>query len=233
MPDETKLTLKQQVNIPQKNNDSKEKEIKTKILEEAEVWLKKKQKLLQLSEIGLTLDTYDDIFSDFDPRAYSDRALSDDFLSEIKRATREKISGVIELKFLIPKTLRNLENEELIKKRLKNHFRRHYEMLRKEVNAVKNFGTIMVIGGFFLGVIAVLFLDAILLETIDHNLFFTNIFYWFWLVLPKVLLVLIEPASWFLIWEGMGKIVFEWKELKPDLEFYEKMTKCEILFEEY
>jgi len=35
-----------------------------------------KKKLLQLSEISLIIDTYDDIFSDFDPRPYSQRALA-------------------------------------------------------------------------------------------------------------------------------------------------------------
>ncbi|MBI2151367.1 hypothetical protein HYU21_01420, partial [Candidatus Woesearchaeota archaeon] len=30
--------------------------------------------------ISLVLDSYDDIFSDFDPRDYSEKALSEDFL---------------------------------------------------------------------------------------------------------------------------------------------------------
>ena len=40
------------------------------------------EKLLQQSEISLLLDSYDDIFSDFDPRPYNQRALSQDFLAE-------------------------------------------------------------------------------------------------------------------------------------------------------
>ena len=34
-----------------------------------------KQKLLEISEISLLLDSYDDIFSDFDQRPYAQRAL--------------------------------------------------------------------------------------------------------------------------------------------------------------
>ena len=36
------------------------------------------------AEVGLRLEKYDDIFSDFDVRPYSARALSVDFLEEIK-----------------------------------------------------------------------------------------------------------------------------------------------------
>ena len=46
-----------------------------------------KQKILEMSEISLILDTYDDMFSSFDPRPYSQRALSEDFLSEAKDTT--------------------------------------------------------------------------------------------------------------------------------------------------
>ncbi|PIU76093.1 hypothetical protein COS75_00785, partial [Candidatus Pacearchaeota archaeon CG06_land_8_20_14_3_00_35_12] len=82
-----------------------------------------KQKLLQMSEISLWLDHYDDIFSDFDPRPFSQRALSDDFLLEAKRASKEKISGAIEMQFLIPHDKRNKELENTIKKRLHDHFK--------------------------------------------------------------------------------------------------------------
>ena len=60
-----------------------------------------KKKLLQLSEISLIIDTYDDIFSDFDPRPYSQRALSDDFLLEARKASKDKVSGTFELNFLV------------------------------------------------------------------------------------------------------------------------------------
>ena len=35
---------------------------------------------LREGNISLVLDSYDDLFSDFDPRDYSQKALSDDFL---------------------------------------------------------------------------------------------------------------------------------------------------------
>ena len=75
-----------------------------------------KQQLLKMSEISLIIDTYDDIFSDFDPRPFDQRTISDDFLFEIKRASKEKPSGVIELKFMMPEKLRKPEQEVLIRK---------------------------------------------------------------------------------------------------------------------
>ena len=75
-----------------------------------------KRQLLQLSEVSLWVDNYDEFFSDFDPRPYSQRTLSDDFLHEAKKAVREKASGKVELTLLIPKNKRAKEIENVIKK---------------------------------------------------------------------------------------------------------------------
>jgi len=212
--------------------DLKEREIKKRILSEAEIWLKKKQKMLLLSEISLHIDSYDDIFSDFDPRSYSSRSLSDDFLTEIKHASKDKTQGVIELKFLLPKKERNFKQEDFIIKRLRAHFKRHFEMISKEVQKEKRLGLSMVILGFTLGVLAAVVLHQGV-EEIDNAMFFANTLGWLAIILPTVVLVMLEPASWFLIWEGFNKIVFDWQDKKADYDFYEKMTKCEIIFEEF
>ena len=80
--------------------------------------LEEKQELLQKSEVSLWIDHYDDIFSDFDPRPYSQRGLSDDFLIEAKKFIKEKASGSFELIFLVPELMRKPESEGIIKKRL-------------------------------------------------------------------------------------------------------------------
>ena len=48
------------------------------------------KQLALLRDISIWLETYDDIFSDFDPKAYSERVLSDDFLVEIRKVSYEK-----------------------------------------------------------------------------------------------------------------------------------------------
>lgn len=175
-----------------------------------------KTELLRMSEISLWLDTYDDIFSDFDSRPYSQRAVSQDFLAEAKRASRDMVSGEIELKFLIPADKRNPVQEHLIKKRLIDHFTRHFEMLRKERDEVVKQGLRFVV----IGIILMFWATYILFK-------FEKIF------LTSFMVILLEPGGWFLFWEGLNKILFESKTKKPEYEFYHKMTKCEVTFTQY
>jgi hypothetical protein len=176
---------------------------------------KEKVKLLQMSEISLWLDAYDDIFSDFDPRPYAQRALSDDFLSEAKRASKEKISGQIELKFLVPKNIKNLELENIIKKRLREHFKKHSQVLHNEVKEIRKGGIML----FFLG--APLTMLATYLSTLEKS------------ILVSFFVVLLEPAGWFTTWEGLARILSAKSQKGADIDFYDKMTKCEILFIPY
>jgi len=165
--------------------------------------------------ISLILDSYDDIFSDFDPRAYSERALSDDFLTECKKAARDK-EDRLELRFLAPKNKRNYREEIQIKKRLKEHFQRHCKQLEREINEIRWKG----IGWFILG--AVLMLIGTFLYTYRDTNFFYNL-----------AIIIVEPAGWFTFWEGLNMIFFTTKEKMPDYNFYKKMSKSEIVFLDY
>ena len=165
--------------------------------------------------ISLILDTYDDIFSDFDPRPYAERALSDDFLIECNRASRDKTQEQgIELRLLIPKIKRNKPEEVKIKKRLKDHFIKHTHQKQRDLNAEKKSGGIWFVAGTVL----------ITASTLIYNregMFF------------NFLLVMLEPAGWFTIWNGLDRIFIGTKERKNELEFYQKMSKGEITFNEY
>ena len=44
------------------------------------------------------------------------------------------------------------------------------------------------------------------------------------------IVILLEPAGWFLFWEGMNQVIFGPKKVKADLDFYGKMAKCMIRF---
>lgn len=70
---------------------------------------------LRESNISLSMSSYNNLFSDFDPRDYSQKILSEDFIDECKRAVREK-NGKIELILLFPKDRRNIKDEIKIKK---------------------------------------------------------------------------------------------------------------------
>lgn len=176
-----------------------------------------KERLLKLSEISLWLDTYDDIFSDFDSREYSQRALSDDFLFETKKASRDKASGTIQLSFLVPKDKRNLSTETIIKKRLREHFKKHYHQQKNEVQKETNKGIFFTL----IGIILMLVSAYLVFKIKDKNLLLTFV------------LTLFEPGGWFFFWQGLTLALFETKDKKTELVFYEKMTKCDIQFYSY
>src|SRR4051812_5168600 len=74
-------------------------------------------------DISIWIDNYDDVFSDFDPRPYSERNVSVDFLYEVKRVCHESNFHINELKLLVPERIRDKEKESIIVKRLHLHFK--------------------------------------------------------------------------------------------------------------
>ncbi|MFH1256282.1 MAG: hypothetical protein V1494_03225 [Candidatus Diapherotrites archaeon] len=173
--------------------------------------------LAKLSKISLWLDDYNDIFSDFDPRSYSERAMSEDFLNEAKRRIKENPSGITELSFLVPAGKRDQKAEEIIKKRLRAHFKLQFSRLKKEsFNSTKK-GLLLV----FLGIITMFIATYVLLQIKADDLW------------SNFLVILLEPAGWFLFWEGLGIAFFRQKKESEDLEFNRKMAKCKVSFAEY
>jgi hypothetical protein len=167
---------------------------------------------LREGNISLILDDYQDLFSDFDPRTYSQKALSDDFLLECKRAARDKPDDTkLELRLLIPKNKRNLSDENIIKKRLADHFERHYKIKLTEQKNIKKHGIIWTVVGWLL-----LFISGIIYLQ-------PGIFY-------QLLFVVFNPAGWFTMWTGFDKFLSDIKEKEPELDFYQKMTNVNIYF---
>jgi hypothetical protein len=164
--------------------------------------------------ISLRLSNYDDIFSSFDPRPYSERSLSVDFLGESKRASIDKPTGDIEIRLMLPDKLRNTEKERIIKGRLKNHFERHAGKIREQYKRIVRTGAAFTVSGIF-----IMFLATLVLFSFPGNSLFFNF-----------LTILFEPAGWFLFWEGLDQILFETKKIKPELDFYDKMTRSDVIF---
>jgi hypothetical protein len=170
-------------------------------------------KNIKEGNISLILDGYDDIFSDFDPRPYSERALSDDFLSECKKASRDK-EEKLELRVMVPGNKRNYKDELKIRKRLKNHFQRHYVENQDEIKKMKREG-------------ANWFIVGVCLMLLSTFLYGNQGFIY------KLLEVMLVPAAWFMFWEGLDKIFISSREKEPDYEFYKKMAHCQIYFLSY
>jgi hypothetical protein len=162
-------------------------------------------------DILLGINSYEDIFSDFDPRPYSLKALSGDFLSECKKVSEDKKQ--VNLKFLIPKKERNLKDEAKIKRRLKEHFKKHTRIKKKKIFDTRLFGFIW----FVLGCIMMIMCA-----------FFLNYKGPFWF---NIVITIASPSGWFFLWEGLGKILIKAKEDIPDYVFNKKMANAEIIFE--
>jgi hypothetical protein len=174
---------------------------------------KKSDRKFKAGNISLILESYNDIFSDFDPRPYTVRALSDDFLNECRKAIIEKGEN-IELRFLLSKKQRNFSDEQKIKKRLRQHFQKHYLQKHKEIKRIKRSGILW----FFLGAI-LMFLGTFLYKM--EGFFFNFLF------------ILTEPAGWFFFWVGLEKIFITSKTKVPEYTFYKKMSSAEIYFSDY
>jgi len=174
------------------------------------------RRLADTSEIILRMEGYGDIFSDFDPRHYSKRALSDDFLFEAHKASMDKSTGSVELRLLFPKKIREAETENIIKKRLHAHFARHYNMLAEEKSKILRHGVYATAIGAFLLAFST-YLSIPVTQTI----------------LSHLLYVLMQPAGWFISWYGLDEIFYSSKKINADLAFYEKMHRSKIIFDHF
>ncbi|MGP8214451.1 MAG: hypothetical protein ACLQQ4_02700 [Bacteroidia bacterium] len=164
-------------------------------------------------QVSIWLDEYDDIFSDFDPRPYSERALSDDFIGELKKVCREDELAVAEIKLLLPEKMRKPEYEATIVKRLHAHFRKVYAILTKRVRVMRAKALAMSMAG-----IVLLFSASMITTQQSSN------------VGMRVMLVLFEPAGWFFIWTGMDNLFFSSRQTQLDMEFYTKLSKSKVVF---
>jgi len=172
--------------------------------------------ILREKNISLILDSYDDLFSDFDPRPYSARGLSNDFLIECRRAVRglKTESPVLELRLLVPKNKRKIAKETMIKKRLKDYFQNQVKEKQMELTTTRRDGAKWLFIGFSLALISTL------LITQEGFLF-------------RLPLIISEPGGWFSFWTGLDKIFIEPKSKKPEFEFNNNMAKMSIRFYTY
>jgi hypothetical protein len=166
--------------------------------------------------VSLWLDDYDNIFSDFDPRSYSQRALSDDFLAESKKVVQEYKPGEFDLTFLVPHGKRDKTTEKVIETRLHSYFRKQEHCLQNEHKEKLKKGIIFTIIGAICLIGAAF---ASYLENINFSL--------------HMIRVLLEPSGWFLAWYGMDHILYHSNNNKYEKEFSEKMSHAEIVFDSY
>ena len=167
-----------------------------------------------IQETTIAIDSWDDIFSDFDPSPLEHRVLSEDFLLELKKRYRETQRGNFIVTICAPLSLKDEASERIVIKRLKQFFKFRHLLLQKEMNERRRVGFIFVIVG-------ILFLSTLTLTT-------------YYNVLPRlaieILGIILMPLGWFGIWEGFSRIIESPHLVKQELELFAKLAKAAFKF---
>ena len=167
-----------------------------------------------LREITIMLDTYDDIFSDLDPRPYQTRQLSEDFLKEIQRRYMEDKKGRFEVRFTIPAAERDVNGEALIKRRLREHFAFMGAREKESIKATKLRGYIYILIG-----------TLVLLGDVTAFFAFNESS-----LLYQVLSIILVPAGWYGTFTGIGKVIDEPSDAVERKKVFEKFEKAAFIF---
>ena len=167
-----------------------------------------------IQDITIAIDSWDDVFSDFDPSPIDQRILSEDFLSELKKRYRETQRGNFIITIYAPPTLKDDLTEKLVTKRLKQYFKFQHLAVTKEVRTAIRKGFIFV----FAGVI------ALSLQT------FVTYFQLLERLAIELTGIILTPLGWFGIWEGFSRIIEPAPLLKQEQEIFAKLSKASIKF---
>lgn len=172
------------------------------------------QRVQDLREIGVVIDTWDDIFSDFDPRPLSERTVSGDFIDELKKRYKETQAGDFIITIYAPVSLRDEESERMVINRLRKHFRYKFLQKKRVITTIRIKGVVFVAVG------------------ICALSFFTLATYFKFMSELKlqVLSIIFVPLGWFGIWEGFSKIVDTSPVVIRDSKLFEKLLKATYHF---
>ena len=174
-----------------------------------------KKTVKKLKHISIVIDTWDDIFSDFDPSPLNERTLSEDFLIELQKRYKTNKKGQFEITILAPKTLQKDDAGKKVVGRLKKHFRTLTKQRIDDINKSKLKGGYFIIFGIiFLAIITIL-----------------NYFKMYSDILVETIGIIFIPIGWFGIWEGFGKIVDPSPILMSEEKFYKKMADATYQFQ--
>jgi len=169
-----------------------------------------------LREISISLDGYDDIFSDFDPRPYNQRELSEDFLKEIQSRYREDRRDGFEVHFNMPASQRDVKAEALIKKRLHKYFETEAKETNEEITRLKMTG----VRWFLVGAALQVAFFSIVLWAGDTTL------------VARIIEVIFTPMAWFFGFTSVDKFVNEPAYLRGKQNMWKCFTACNFVFKE-
>jgi hypothetical protein len=168
-----------------------------------------------MADLSLWLDDYHDLYSDFDSRHYLKRRISEDFIDELKSALTYRKESPEALVLLLPAPARNPEAESLIPQSVKEQFRGRLDILgQKASNAMKH-GIQLLLAG-----IAIMIIDSIIFYKSEPT------------YLAGLASIIMEPAGWFMIWNGLEFLIYKYRSIKKEMSFYETVVRLSIRFED-
>ncbi|MCX5725672.1 MAG: hypothetical protein NT030_00565 [Candidatus Saganbacteria bacterium] len=175
-----------------------------------------KQRLDNINAISIAIDTYDDIFSDFDPRDISARDLSEDFIIELMRRHRQNLQGKYDVVLVAPKVIEDQNAEKKIVSRLNKYFHQKHVRYVKRIHEIRIQGLLYIATGM-----AILLALGLLLN------YYKNPDQ----VALMIIGIIFTPLGWFGIWEGFSKIVDIPFKLANDTTAYKRLSKASYKFE--
>jgi len=168
---------------------------------------------VEIRDISIAIDSYDDIFSDFDPREFSQREVSDDLLKELKRRYVETKSGKLEVRFILAADMREPKLESTIKKRLREHFEFKLKDVNEELKKRKWKGNM------YISIGAVLLAIQAFYSTYASDL-----------LAKELLAIILVPAGWFGMFTGIEKLIEDPEKFEEQKRINEKMVHCSYIF---
>ncbi|MBN1871740.1 MAG: hypothetical protein JW800_04115 [Candidatus Omnitrophica bacterium] len=172
------------------------------------------QRIKDIKEVSIAIDDWDDIFSDFDPRPLGERALSEDFIAELKKRYRETRKGTFLVNIFAPISLKDEKSEKVVAQRLKKYFRHRFLQRQKEINRIR------LKGGIYVS-IGIVFLGFLTLAT--YFRYFSDL-------TIELLGIILMPLGWFGVWEGFSKIVDTSPIFIHEEILFDKLSKGQFKF---
>jgi hypothetical protein len=166
-----------------------------------------------MTELNLWLDSYDDIYSDFDSRHYLKRRISEDFLHELRTEIKYMKQHTGDMILLLPQEKRNEASEKIIADSLADFFSSRFQYYRDRCRKKLNNGLLLFASG-----IIIMLLNTWVSYRSAESLSVT------------FFKVLLEPAGWLLIWAAFDFLFYGFAGLKKEKNFYRKLSETHVHF---
>jgi hypothetical protein len=159
-------------------------------------------------EIVITLESYNDIFDDFDPRPFNERSLSADFINVLnERIKKVDFSRHINLILTMPKEQRSEKEERIIEKKLKDHFVTSSGYWKNRGKDMIGTSILYILGGL------VIYIGGGMMDSYLH-------------AIRQYLLI---PA-WFLTWRALEIMIIDYPKAGSKKQFYDYISNARIEF---